>query len=229
MRIFIGLFRSRYKPSIEGGRSVYKIKIVDFDSKTNVKQATLREIIWTEFESKGKPPIYESNIVEIFGESDEQVNQAFLNNGIKFYPPVKNNEKEDGLDSEIVTEIGNKQVFEHTQYKNIDLLEQMMTVYDYKLNDLIPQNGAILIIHTPVHFKEKYSRFYMEITKALVNDVRLFLFLSCTSTPQILTHEFIAKEEYSSLEYVRRLWKAWGVETSALERIDECLCFNIMI
>ena len=208
---------------------MYQIKTVDFDSKTNVKQATLREIIWTDFDSKGKPPIYESNIVEIFGESDEQVKQAFLNNGIKFFPPVNNNEKEEDLDSEIITEIGSKQIFEHTQFKNIDLLEQMMTVYDYKLNDLIPKNGAILIIHTPVHFKEKYPRFYMEMKKELVVDVRLFLFVSCTSAPQILTQEFIPKEEYSSLEYVRRLWKGWGVETSTLEQIDECLRFNIMI
>ncbi len=34
---------------------------------------------------------------------------------------------------------------------------------------------------------------------------------------------------YSSLEYVRHLWKGWGVETATLEQIDEGLRFNIMI
>ena len=205
---------------------MYKIKVTDFDVQTKVKQATVREILWEDFETSGKPNIYERNVVEIFGETQEQLREAFMNNGIS-----RNvlEHYEEGKAPEIVVEIGENQIFEYSQFKNINFIERMIAKHHYKLKELIGCKGAMIVIQNPTKRLEHYPNFYLSLKEELCSEVRVFVFLTCASEPQFLTHFGNRKLGESSFDFVVETWRRWGVETYLLERLYRCLRFNIMI
>ena len=94
---------------------MYKIKIVEFDKKTQVKQATLREV---ESELFGKRlKIFESSVLEIFGKSILDIKEAFDNNGVVFYAPIQtivDGEGKETLSPEFFVEIGKCQEFKNS-------------------------------------------------------------------------------------------------------------------
>ena len=214
------------------GATEYKTKVVEFDSETQVKQATLREILWDDFKEHSKPYIYESNVIEIFGESEEKIKQAFLNNGIKFYDPnLKSKVKENiKLDPERIVEIGSAQLFEFSQFITSEDIEEMMRNYGYKLDEVIERNGAILIIHNGVELQKKFPLLYAGLLEKIIySDNLLFLFLSVGQTLQFLPQINLAGHEISSYEYVLKLWQSWEVDTTCLKRLYQALLYNIMI
>ncbi|WP_285011253.1 hypothetical protein [Lactococcus garvieae] len=205
---------------------MYKIKVVKFDDETHVRQATLREIRETNFKN-GKSTIYEKNIIEIFGKSVSQIKQAFVNNGINFYDSNQKNKQEE-FNSEFFVEIGNSQIFKYTHFYNINQLEEMIVKYDYKLIDLIQEKPAVYLIHNEQEYMTKYPKVYEGILK-LFNTPQIFIFLTEDNTSGILSQIERQIFEALSYEYIIHLWKGWKIETLTLERIYQCLHFNVMV
>ncbi|MDG4975126.1 hypothetical protein [Lactococcus lactis] len=212
---------------------MYKIKIVDFDSKTNVKQATLRDVKWESGKVGRKSLIYESNILEIFGSSIIKVKEAFDNNGVSFYEPAQNTpdverDESDKQGPEFFVEIGNNQVFQYTQFYDISRLEEMISKYDYKLNELIHEKLAIYLIHNELDFMIKYPNLWRKIQESF-NAPMIFIFLTVGSESKMLHHFETGNLMALSYEYIIMLWKSWNIETLTLEWLYEAIRFNIMI
>lgn len=212
---------------------MYKIKIVDFDSKTDVKQATLRDVKWASGEVRKKSLIYESNILEIFGSSIFKIKEAFDNNGVSFYDYAQNTSgvernESDKQSPEFFVEIGNNQVFQYTQFYDISQLEEMISKYDYKLNELIHEKLAIYLIHNELDFMIKYPNLWRKIQESF-NTPIIFIFLTVESEPRMLHHFENGNLMTLSYEYIIILWKRWNIDTLTLEWLYEAIRFNIMI
>lgn len=212
---------------------MYNIKVVEFDKKTHVKQATLREVESELFGKRRK--IFECSVLEIFGKSILDIKESFNNNGIIFYDAVQNLESdndefidEEELSSEFFVEIGKSQEFKNTQFYEIGRLEMMISKYNYKLEELIKEGLAIYLIHHEIDFIIMYPNLWRELQKQF-NNPQIFIFLSISQSPQILPHINTQELWEASYEFTILLWKKWEIEPLTLESLYEVLLFNIML
>lgn len=215
---------------------MYKIKVVEFDKKTHVKQATLRKVESELLGKRYKFPIYESSVLEIFGKSILKIKEAFDNNGIIFYDAVQNLESDNGefieeveeFSPESFVEIGKSQEFKNTKFYESGRLETMISKYDYKLEELIKEDLAIYLIHHEIDFMIMYPNLWRELQKQF-NNPQIFIFLSISQSPQILPQINTQELWEDSYEFRILLWKKWEIEPLTLESLYQVLRFNIML
>ena len=220
---FPNILAAEYSNNInnpENLKEEYRAKIVTFDSHTKIKQITLREILWNDFQQKGKPKIYESNIIEIFGGNFYQIKKAFINNGLSI-------QNTDLCSIEDVIEIGIDCIFNNENFYSLDeLLEKLEYDSTINMRTILPMGILFIQINKELAFK--YSRVYKKLT-SLVEDCYILVFINDSSFPTIIPFLDLENKNDLSLEYILQLYRGWEKPVAFLEQFYECLRFNIMI
>lgn len=207
---------------------LYQSKVVVFDSQTQIKQMTLREILWSDFQKNGKPPIYESKISEIFGGTKTQIKKSFLNNGINFIPTQEEKSGDENIIGEQIIEIGDLQLFERTQFVESRHLELMIGEYGYKLNELVIKNASAYLIHSSSSFISNHPKLWEELQNNFNSPVA-FVFLTEGDKSQIIPQIDTHKLWEDSYNYLLTSLKKWKIDTTLLEKYYNCLYYNLLI
>lgn len=206
----------------------YQPKIVTFDSQTQIKQMTLREILWSDFKQNGKPPVCETKISEIFGGTKTKLKNAFLNNGLNFNPLEERMSCEVTSGNEKIIEIGDVQFFKNTHFVTPNHLELMISENGYRLSSLLGGKSSMCLIQTCPTFTSKYPMLW-EYLQSNFNAPVAFVFITDNNLPQMIPQIDTEKLCEASYNYLLTSLNKWKINTEILEKYYKCLHYNVLI